>query len=363
MVGIDKTWLDKQMNKETNTQQVDMIDNIPILSVIVPVYNVEKYVDKAIRSVLASSLRNIEIIVIDDGSTDKTLSICKRLAVEDARIKLIHQENTGVSTARNNALKIAKGKYFTFMDGDDYIEPEMYEEMIAAIQKTGAELACCGFVRERNGEKADAIHFDDAVLSQEELLYALFGRQNVTTSACNKLALRSIQAEKGIFFNSDWHVCEDGAFWTDYSCEINKAVLLSKEYYHYVMRDDSAVHDYNLTPRRLSEHGAREHIIKKYYSISPELGAFAEASKAEWWTMLLFQNYCDIGMNAELKKYRYTITFQFMKLDGLKKTRTFYFLIAAVITKYGLGQPIAKGWQKLMLGLNKAVKSVISCIA
>ena len=91
------------------------------VSIIIPVYNNEKYVEKCIRSVMEQTFRNIEIIIIDDGSQDDSVEILNRLAAEDKRIVLVHQENGGVAIARNRGLELAKGEYVTFIDGDDYV--------------------------------------------------------------------------------------------------------------------------------------------------------------------------------------------------------------------------------------------------
>ena len=124
----------------------------PILSVIVPVYNSEKYLERCVESVMASSLKNLEIILVNDGSSDCSDKLCDRLAQRDKRIVVIHQQNAGVSAARNRGLEKAEGKYFAFVDSDDYIEPDMYEKMIASMEKNDADLVCCGFCREYSGE-------------------------------------------------------------------------------------------------------------------------------------------------------------------------------------------------------------------
>ena len=115
-----------------------------ILSIIVPVYNVENYLPKCIESILAQTFRDFELILVDDGSPDCCPAICDEYAAKDSRIAVIHQQNTGVSVARNAGLDRARGKYIGFVDPDDWIAPEMYEEMIAYIEKSNADLAVCG---------------------------------------------------------------------------------------------------------------------------------------------------------------------------------------------------------------------------
>ena len=98
-----------------------------LISVIVPVYNVEKFLVKCVDSILAQTYTNLEIIIVDDGSPDNCPAICDELAKKDSRIKVIHKENGGASSARNAGLDIAKGEYIGFVDGDDYIAKDMYE--------------------------------------------------------------------------------------------------------------------------------------------------------------------------------------------------------------------------------------------
>lgn len=114
------------------------------MSVIIPVCNVEKYVEKCIRSVLEQSYPTLEIIVIDDGSTDRSGEILDRLAAEDDRILLVHQENRGVASARNRGVDMASGEYLTFVDGDDYICRNYILRFVRQAKETGAEMLICG---------------------------------------------------------------------------------------------------------------------------------------------------------------------------------------------------------------------------
>ena len=98
----------------------------PLLSIVTPVYNVESFLDRSVQSILSQSYRDIELILIDDGSTDGSSSLCDELAKKDSRVKVIHKENGGVSTARNVGLEIASGEYLTFVDPDDFLAPDTY---------------------------------------------------------------------------------------------------------------------------------------------------------------------------------------------------------------------------------------------
>ena len=126
------------MNEEKNREEV-------LLSIIVPVYNVEKYLDQCMISLLKQTLTNIEIILVDDGSPDNCGIICDKYAETDSRIKVIHKKNGGLSDARNAGLDIATGQYICFIDSDDYIEKDMLKDMYDNIVRTGADITICNY--------------------------------------------------------------------------------------------------------------------------------------------------------------------------------------------------------------------------
>lgn len=116
------------------------------ISVIIPVYKVEKYLDECVASVLAQTYRNLEIILVDDGSPDRCPFLCDEWASKDNRIKVIHKENGGLSDARNAGIEIAQGEYIAFVDSDDWIVPEMYEHMMRALIRESADICACGIM-------------------------------------------------------------------------------------------------------------------------------------------------------------------------------------------------------------------------
>ena len=126
-----------------------MFDYHPLISVIVPVYNVDKYLSKCIESIIYQSYEHLEIIIIDDGSNDTSASICDDFALQDQRIKVFHCLNHGVSAARNRGIKEARGEYISFIDSDDFIERDFYESLLHAIDdsKSIVAAAYCGIKR------------------------------------------------------------------------------------------------------------------------------------------------------------------------------------------------------------------------
>ena len=117
----------------------------PGISVIMPVYKVEKYVGKAIESILSQTMSDFEFIIVDDGTPDRSGEICDEYAAKDSRIQVIHKENGGAPSARNRAIDIARGKYFYFMDSDDWAEPSMLEDMYRLAEEHGAQLVVTGY--------------------------------------------------------------------------------------------------------------------------------------------------------------------------------------------------------------------------
>lgn len=138
-----------------------------LISVIVPVYNVAGYVDVCINSIISQTYRNLEILLVDDGSTDDSGSICDRYAEKDSRIVVLHKENGGLSDARNYALDRARGEMIAFVDGDDWIHPRMYEVMQNVMNETQSDLVTCGFERENKDFVKEVVNIS---LSDVQLL-------------------------------------------------------------------------------------------------------------------------------------------------------------------------------------------------
>jgi glycosyltransferase involved in cell wall biosynthesis len=127
----------------------------PLISIIVPVYKVEKFLSKCVDSILNQTYRNIEIILIDDGSPDNSPAICDEYAEKDNRIKVIHQRNAGLAGARNAGLAICRGEYIAFVDSDDYIEPNMMEAMLNAAVNNDCDIVRCNCATIKDGVRTE----------------------------------------------------------------------------------------------------------------------------------------------------------------------------------------------------------------
>ena len=123
-----------------------------MISVIVPVYNVAAYLDRCVKSIVNQTYADLEIILVDDGSPDQCGTMCDNWAMKDKRIKVVHKENGGLSDARNAGIEVASGDYIGFVDSDDWIEPDMYQDLLEAVEREGAELAVTGINRTYDNE-------------------------------------------------------------------------------------------------------------------------------------------------------------------------------------------------------------------
>lgn len=219
----------------------------PLISVIVPVYNVEQYLPKCIDSILAQTYENLEIILVEDGTRDSSGLICDEYAKKDSRIRVIHKENGGLSSARNAGMEIARGEYFGFVDSDDWIEPEMYETLLAYSQKHDADVVCCGRydVDGATGEKTVGLcPAKEECIAPMEMLGRVFIWDNCDSAAWDKLYRRHIFAETryplGVY-------SEDVACFYKLMEAANRVALCPKPFYNYLHRPNS------ITTSKLSE--------------------------------------------------------------------------------------------------------------
>ncbi|MBQ9737111.1 MAG: glycosyltransferase [Clostridia bacterium] len=173
---------------------------MPLISVIVPIYKVEEYLDKCLESILAQTYKNLEIILADDGSPDNCPKICDEYAAKDERIRVIHKENGGLSDARNAGLEIATGDYIAFVDSDDYILPDMYEKLYKAIEENKADMSICNYVKVDESGKVisqnEKAFIKKGVLTPSEAMAILLENQGGGyIVAWNKLYKREIFKE------------------------------------------------------------------------------------------------------------------------------------------------------------------------
>ena len=233
----------------------------PLISVIVPVYNVEKYIDDCVNSIVEQHYKNLEIILVDDGSTDSSGKKCDYWMTADRRITVIHQENGGLSDARNTGLSYANGEYIGFVDSDDIIHPAMYEKLYTAMQETKSEIAGCEiFCDEAPDIEALERHSKPGKkeYTSEEALRKIIDNADVYVTVWNKLypknLIEDIRFERG-------KIHEDEYWSYQIIAKAEKIVMLSSCYYGYRRRNNSIMaQKYSLKNLDLLE--ARERRLK-----------------------------------------------------------------------------------------------------
>lgn len=221
---------------------------IKLISVIIPIYNIAPYLDKCISSVINQTYSNLQIILVDDGSTDGSSDICDRYAEQDERIYVIHKSNGGLVSARKAGIQVATGEYVAYVDGDDWIEPDMLECLYNAAQVNGSELVCAAhyvdinknsqIVRNKMGQ---GVYLTQDI-SREILYKGCFFESGITPYIWSKFFRTEIIKEKQCLV--DEHICvgEDLAVVLPALLSAEKIYILDYAGYHYVQRDTSIMH-------------------------------------------------------------------------------------------------------------------------
>lgn len=199
------------------------------ISVIIPVYKVESYLRRCLDSVIGQTYRNLEIILVDDGSPDNCGAICDAYAAQDARVRVIHQENGGAFTARNAALDVADGAYIGFVDADDWLEPTMYAELMALMEESGADIAQCEACNEGRAQLRQVFLDKVAIYRGKEITGAFF-RDEVGHSLTNKLFRASFW--EGLRFRGDLYH-EDAMVVSQCAGRCDSVARTDRVLYHY----------------------------------------------------------------------------------------------------------------------------------
>lgn len=208
-----------------------------LITIVVPVYNVESYLDKCVESIVKQTYKNLEIILVDDGSTDNSGKMCDEWAEKDSRIKVIHKENGGLSDARNKGIDIATGKWIGFIDSDDYIDVIMFERLYSACKENNCKISSCGFLREFEDASRNErwTTEDDMLLDRDGMMEYLY-RGAVTCVAWNKLY------DITLFNNIRYpyrKIHEDQYTTYKVFCQTDKLYHISECLYYYYQRENS----------------------------------------------------------------------------------------------------------------------------
>lgn len=279
----------------------------PLVSVIVPVYNAEKYLKKCIQSIVNQSLNNIEIIIIDDGSIDNSKDIIKSFEEKDIRIKVLYQENSGVSSARNNGINNATGKYIGFVDSDDYIDLEMYESMYSKAEEFDADIVVCN-VRDVFEDKENiSLKLEEGLINIKDIKPKNFLKDkyfSLGSAVWHKIFKKSFIVENNIkFINYSEVSSEDTIFNLQAMLKAKNIYCIDKPFYNYIIRENS------LTKSNL----AKENMIYRCKN-----------------TVDIINKYCEEN-NIDVDKFVYYMTyFQFINLLSYVHPKNIYNLSFAI---------------------------------
>lgn len=223
---------------------------MPQVSVIVPVYNAEKYLAQCVDSILAQTFHDIEVILVDDGSTDSSPALCDAYAEKDSRVKVIHKANGRAASARNAGMKIAQGNYIAFVDSDDWIAPEMYEKMLG----TNADVVLCDYVRFQGEQEFPFTqpNIREGFYDKEQLRAEVYPHlvmdgleYPITISNWALLIRKEIIVKNRLSYREDIHISEDAPFGSEVLyCASSFAYLKGQRFYHYRITEGSASKTY-----------------------------------------------------------------------------------------------------------------------
>lgn len=226
----------------------------PKVSVVVPIYNVEPYLERCIQSLLNQSLKDIEIILVDDGSPDHCPQMCDEYAQKDSRIKVIHKQNGGLSSARNAGLDIANGEYVAFVDSDDYTSTEAYHTLYHKANVENADIAYAGFILQKsNGSESECFQLNETFENENIanfLSSMIFDnkpyKDKIWMSVWNGIYKRELMESHKIRFQSErLFLSEDILFHTQLIPLCKKIICLPNTFYHYCYNGTSLTHSFN----------------------------------------------------------------------------------------------------------------------
>ncbi len=261
------------------------MENNDIISVIVTVYNIREYIEKCIDSIKNQTYQHLEILVVDDGSNDGSGELCDNLATQDERIKVIHKPNGGLSDARNSALDVATGEYVAFVDGDDWIHPQMYELLLCAICSGDADISACNYTHNIQdfNRTYNAQNIEIEVLSGVD---AFLNIEKTLQMAWNKLYRRKLFSKIRYPIG---RLHEDEYVLLDILYNAKRVSIVDYRLYFYTVRDDSIMA--NMSIKRIDD------IIEAF----DRRISFAKATKNQALVALSVKQYCDSCLDIYYK--------------------------------------------------------------
>ena len=295
-----------------------------MISVIVPVYNVQDYLPRCIDSILSQSYKDIEIILVDDGSPDDCGRICDEYSQKDSRIVVVHKVNGGLSSARNAGLDIAKGEYISFVDSDDWLDNHFIENLHNALISTDAQMSACTFCRTK-GDEATRRQFDEDISTITTDRYAcVFDESSYAGYACNKLFSKDVIDKYNLRFDEKIFNGEDFPFTIRYVHHIDKVAFIKQDLYYYFFRESGIMNTIRLSDRFVTILYAREQVLDFLSQHAPDV---YDRCKASYLSIL-----CKIKYMAMLDKSKY-LQYYLDADSKIKKNKKGLFALKGVKTK------------------------------
>ena len=255
--------------------------NNPLVSILLPCYNVERFLPQCLDSIVGQTYPHLQIVLIDDGSTDDTWNVLQQYAAKDPRIEIYHQENQGVATTRNNLLDKASGQYTLFVDSDDWIEPTMVQFLVDKAQATNADIVICAMVK---NDTPCSPQYTEETMDQASTVKKFLFHKELSGSLCNKLVKTSLL--HGVRFDPRISYGEDALFCWNILQRAHTIIQTSKQLYHYRMNSASISHG-SFGPKKLSGHSVWTKICQDTAELYPEFLNIAQARFCIETTLLL----------------------------------------------------------------------------
>lgn len=306
-----------------------------LISVIVPIYNVENYLVKCIESIINQTYSNLEIILVDDGSPDNCHIICNEYAKKDSRIKVIHKKNGGLSDARNAGLEIATGEYISFIDSDDWIYKDMYTDLIDLIKNHDADISSCSVYKFYENDKFNLDYdkeFNIKIYSNEDALRSLIREEEIKQTVWNKIYKRNIIDD----IKFEIGKIHEDEYWTYQVIGNSKRVVhIDKPMYYYLQRENSIMGE-KYSEKRLhgiySRKERLDYIQQKFPNITTD-------AKMSLFFTCVYQYQCllrsrdsinKVDISQIIKSYLKNICFDKKDIKNLNIKQKIWFYIARI---------------------------------
>lgn len=304
----------------------------PLISVIVPIYNVEKYLARCVDSIVNQTYKNLEIILVDDGSPDRCPQMCDDYAEKDSRIKVVHKKNGGLSDARNAGIDVATGEYISFIDSDDYVSDDFFECLLDVMNKKNSDIAECSVVKLYEDNRFDEFSDDLSVKTYDtqDAMSALIAENPFHQHVWNKLYKTELVKDIPYAVGK----LNEDEFWTyQVFGRANKVARLNKTMYYYFQRSSSIMGvGYNI--RRLDALEGKANRQKYIENNFPELSTQAKidlygSCMFACQSVLKFMSGADKKKALELiRKYRKIYNLSFDEINTIKDSSKKYFMLA-----------------------------------